>query len=189
MQASANLEADIPYGVPHGAGAPDGPGRPVEGGEEAVAGCVDLGAAEPVQQPADPRVMLIEQVPPAPVAELAGCLGRPDEVGEQHRGQAPVEIRCSLHASQELLDHIQQGFSVTDICPIVAARKLGTPGIRDQLRRRPHRRQVEQPVPDAVHDQRPGLDGRQDRPQIEFRRPAPASSRGQEQRAWRPPAP
>src|SRR5919109_3162238 len=108
MQASANLEADIPYGVPHGAGAPDGPGRPVEGGEEAVAGCVDLGAAEPVQQPADPGVMLVQQVSPAAVAEAAGCLRGPDDVGEQHGGQAAVEIRGPLHAGQELLDHVQQ---------------------------------------------------------------------------------
>lgn len=75
--------------------------------------------------------MLLQQVPPAPVAELAGFLRRPDDVGEQHRGQAAVEIRCSLH-----------------------------------------RHRVDQPVADTVHDQRPGLDGRQDRPQIELRRPA-----------------
>src|SRR5689334_820636 len=33
VQAGADFDADIPHRVPHGAGAPDGPGRPVKSGE------------------------------------------------------------------------------------------------------------------------------------------------------------
>jgi hypothetical protein len=47
MQAGPDVDADFPHGVPDGTGAPDGPGGPVEGDEEAVPGGVDLAAPEP----------------------------------------------------------------------------------------------------------------------------------------------
>ena len=44
-------------GVPDGAGAAHGSGRPIERGEQSVAGGVDLLAAEAVELAADERVM------------------------------------------------------------------------------------------------------------------------------------
>jgi hypothetical protein len=72
MQAGPDLDADVAHRVPDGAGAPDGPCGPVEGDEEAVPCGVNLAAAEPVQQATDAGVMLVEQVSPAAVTELAG---------------------------------------------------------------------------------------------------------------------
>ena len=71
VQAGADLEAELAHRLGDRAGAADRPGRAVEGGEEAVAGGVDLLAAEPDQLAPDERVVALEQVAPAPVAELA----------------------------------------------------------------------------------------------------------------------
>ena len=64
----------------------------VEGGQDAVAGGLD-------QRPPDARpagghelVVRVEQLAPAPVAQLGGPLGRADDVGEQHRRQHPVGL-------------------------------------------------------------------------------------------------
>src|SRR5262249_35644873 len=106
MQAGPDLDADVAHRVLDGAGAPDRPRGPVEGGKEAVPGGVDLTAAEPLKEPADAGVVLIEQVSPAAVTELVGLLRRADDVSEQHRGQAAIEIRRPLCAGQGILDHI-----------------------------------------------------------------------------------
>ncbi len=51
--------------------------------------------------------MGVEQVPPAPVAQLGGPLGRADDVGEQHRGQHTGRFDAAASPDQELLDHSQ----------------------------------------------------------------------------------
>src|SRR3972149_2881901 len=55
---------------------PDGAGRPVEGGQEAVAGGVDLAPPEPRELLADDSVVGVEQVSPPPVAPRGGPLRR-----------------------------------------------------------------------------------------------------------------
>src|SRR5215831_4075436 len=102
MQAGPDLDADVTHRVLNGAGAPDRPRGPVEGGKEAVPGGVDLAAAEPLKEPADAGVVLIEQVSPAAVTELVGLLRRADDVSEQHRRQAAVGVRRSVGPGQEL---------------------------------------------------------------------------------------
>jgi len=44
-------------------------------------------AAELLDQPAGQLVVHVQQLPPAPVAQLPSALGRADDVGEQHRRQ------------------------------------------------------------------------------------------------------
>src|SRR5213075_469285 len=107
MQTGPDLDADLPYRIPGGAGAPHGPRGPIERCEEAVSRRVNLDAAEPVQQAPDSGVMLIEHISPAAVTELVGPLRRADDVREEHRGQAAVGIWCPVRAGQELLDHVE----------------------------------------------------------------------------------
>src|SRR6185369_4761239 len=57
VKACPDLDPERADGVADGAGAADGPRRAVEGGEEAVAGRLDLAAAEACELPAHERVM------------------------------------------------------------------------------------------------------------------------------------
>ena len=50
------------------------------------------------------RVVLLEQLAPAAVAELGGALGRADDVGEEHRREHAVGRRVSRMPGQELAD-------------------------------------------------------------------------------------
>ena len=50
----------------------------------------------------DRRVVRLEQLAPAPVAELARALGRADDVGEEHRREHAVRLGRLAHAGQEL---------------------------------------------------------------------------------------
>ena len=72
VQAGPDLDAEAGYRIADGACATDGPGRPVEGGEEAVAGGVDLHAAEPLKEPPHLRVMILQQVTPPAVTQPPG---------------------------------------------------------------------------------------------------------------------
>src|SRR5512132_2510323 len=86
MQAGPDLDADLAYRIPGGAGAPDGPRGPIERDEESVPRRVDLAAVEPFQKAPDAGVMLVEHISPAAVTELVGQLRGPDDVGKEHRG-------------------------------------------------------------------------------------------------------
>ena len=63
---------------------------PVEGREEPVARGIDLAPVEAGELASHRGMVLLEQVAPAPVAELGGLLGRADEIGEQHRRQHAI---------------------------------------------------------------------------------------------------
>src|SRR5262245_33169114 len=78
--------------------------RSFEAGEEPVAGRVELTAAEAVEKLAHARVVLVEHLVPAAVAELTCALGRADDVRKEERRQKPVRRRSSPHAGQELLE-------------------------------------------------------------------------------------
>jgi hypothetical protein len=67
----------------------DRPAGAVEGGQDPVAGGLDQPAAELLDHPAGQLVVDVEQLTPAPVAQLFGPLGRAHDVGEQHRSQHP----------------------------------------------------------------------------------------------------
>ena len=66
---------------------------PSKVGEEAVAGRIDLTAAEPDQLSADDCVVALEQLAPGAVAELERLAGRIDDVGEQHCREHAVGLR------------------------------------------------------------------------------------------------
>ena len=86
------------------AGAIDRAGGPVKGRQRAVAGCLDLDAAKTGQLRAHDSVMVVEQVPPALVAEFCrSCCGS-DDVGEHDGRQHPLEAGRGTATGQELGD-------------------------------------------------------------------------------------
>jgi hypothetical protein len=104
VNADAYLDSQRLSGVNDRLGDAQRPRWAVEGGQEAVAGAVDLAAAEPGQFVADQPVVLGHQVPPSAVTEAGGVLGRGDDVGEQHRGKDPVRRDRFPDAGEELAD-------------------------------------------------------------------------------------
>ena len=76
-------------------------------------------------------MVALEQLAPAPVAELARPLGRADDVGEQHRGEHAVGLGAGRDAGQELLDLVERSRPVADPRQVVVARQLDerAPGI------------------------------------------------------------
>src|SRR5438094_787536 len=75
MHARADLQAERANATADGRGTADGPGRPVEGGKEAVARGVDLSPPIALQLVAGRNVEAVEQLVPAGIAELRGPLG------------------------------------------------------------------------------------------------------------------
>ena len=74
-------------GISDGQGAFDGATGAVEGGQEAIAGVVNLPAPESLELLSDRSVVAFEQVPPTSVPELRCPVGGAHDVGEQHGGQ------------------------------------------------------------------------------------------------------
>src|SRR5207247_9772508 len=74
--------------------APNRPRRAVERREEAVAGGVDLFAPRSHQLAPNEGMVALEQFSPPRVAYFHRCHGGANDVGEHHRGQHPVGLRC-----------------------------------------------------------------------------------------------
>jgi hypothetical protein len=97
MQPGSDLEPQLAEAVADRARTVDGPSRPVEAGEEAVACRVDLPPPEVAELSADGLVMPLQQLPPGEVAEPGRAGSGADDVGEEHRGE---------HAIRFLLPHL-----------------------------------------------------------------------------------
>ena len=90
VQSCAYLETEIAQRADYGIGTANGACRAVEGCEEAVAGGVDLSAAEAKQFAPDQLVVALEQFPPTAVAQFGCPRRRSDDVGEEDGGENPV---------------------------------------------------------------------------------------------------
>ena len=75
---------------------------------------VQLGASE--------FVVAVEHLAPLTVAELAGLLGRPHDVGEQHGCQHAVGLVHRPVAGDELLDLVVAGIRIAFPSGVVLAR-------------------------------------------------------------------
>jgi hypothetical protein len=107
VKSGADLEAELANGLDGRCGAAHGGTRRVEGDEEAVAGRVDLAAVEPLDLPADRRVVEGLELSPPLVADLDGDVRGADDIGEQECLQCPrlsaSRHRHSLAACRALL--------------------------------------------------------------------------------------
>ena len=83
VDAGPHVEAELREGVADGEPAANRTRRPVEEREEAVAGGVDLLAAEAIELGSDRRIVPSEELRPRCVTELRRPLGRADEIGEE----------------------------------------------------------------------------------------------------------
>src|SRR3954471_18921140 len=83
VNAGANVDVICRSAVADCSGCVDTSRRTVEGGEHAVAGCLDEAPAEFGDQFSRARVVLVQEVTPRSVAHLYGALRGPDDVGEE----------------------------------------------------------------------------------------------------------
>src|SRR5438445_13792481 len=83
MDTRADVETDLAQGLRYSVRPPDCPYRPVKGREKAVAGRIELMAAEAIELSPDERVVFSENARPSPIAFGNGSFGRSDNVSEQ----------------------------------------------------------------------------------------------------------
>src|SRR5205823_5348434 len=100
VEACTYLEPEFPHPGADRLRAADRANRAVELGEESIAGRVDLLAPEARQLLPHERVVALDELAPACVAELREPLRRADDVGEENRGQLRLRL-VLLDASYE----------------------------------------------------------------------------------------
>ena len=84
MESGPDLDVEYLQRVSDRRGGLNGTGRSIEGGEESVAGRVQLLALEPRELATDDRVMSLEELAPRRVADSRRQLGRAYDVGEEN---------------------------------------------------------------------------------------------------------
>ena len=102
VKAGANLKPEWLNGIHDGTGALHGAGGPVEGGEEAVAGGINLAPAEANEVAPHRGVMAVQKLTPAAVAQASGFRRGTDDVGKEHRGKHAVRFVEGPDAGEEL---------------------------------------------------------------------------------------
>jgi hypothetical protein len=104
MEAGSDLDPERSHTLHDRLCAPDPTQRAVERREEAVSRRVYLSPSVGGEHRADGTVMVFHQLSPAAITDLSCLLGGPDDVGEQYRGEDPVELRRAPCPGQEFLD-------------------------------------------------------------------------------------
>jgi hypothetical protein len=122
VEPRPQLQAESGDRVADGTGTPNGPSRCVEGGEHAVTRGLDLPTSVPLKVCSHDRVVGVQEGAPRSIADRAGALGRPDDVGEQNRGQHSLGWGRGSHPGQELLDLVYEGVCVAGAERVVVAR-------------------------------------------------------------------
>jgi len=104
MQSRPNLDPERPHRLHSRLSAPHRSCRTVEGGEESVAGRLDLAAAIPCEGRTHRGVVTLDEVTPTSVSELGDLLRRLDDVGEEHGRENSVEVGLFRpHSGEEAL--------------------------------------------------------------------------------------
>lgn len=134
METCAHVDPKRLHGLHDRRRALRRPRRAVERRKEAVARCVDLCAPVASEEPANCCVMTFDHVAPVTVAEPGRRLRRADDVGEQDRGECPVEDGLLvLHASHEALDRICHAVLVAQIRNVLPAGQRQVLGLGNAL--------------------------------------------------------
>src|SRR5207244_646096 len=107
VNARAHLQPELRYPLDDTPGAADRARGAVERAEEPAPRRIDLGAPEPIELSTDERMVLVHEVAPAPVSELARLCCGADDVREEHRCEHAVGLDRLTDAGQELLDLVQ----------------------------------------------------------------------------------
>src|ERR1700686_11157 len=154
VNAGSDLEAGLAEAIADGDGASYGSGRPVEGGEESVAGGADLLPAEMFELATHRRVMLFEEVAPGFIAQRCRPCSRPDDVGEQDGGEDAIGLGSWPNAREECLDLVDPLGLVSAPGEVIRSGKLEELCIWDTSRDVSPLFDVRVAVAGAVQDQR-----------------------------------
>ena len=98
----ADFEPELAHPVRDRLSAAHSSDRPVEGGEEAIAGGVDLASPEAAELPAHERVVAFDQFPPTHITDSGQRRRGTDDVGEQDRGENRVGLLDAKGAHEAL---------------------------------------------------------------------------------------
>src|SRR5919197_291292 len=132
VEPGSELEPEPPDRLLDRVGGPDCPRRSVECCEEAVPRGVDLLPPETVELDTNGLVVRLEQLAPAPVAELHRALRRADDVGEEDGREDAVGLGRRPRPGQELLDLVHDLVGV-DPRDVVVPGQLDEACARDVL--------------------------------------------------------
>ena len=125
VQARAHVEAERATHVRDRPRAADRARRPVEGGEEPVAGRVDLAPAEALELATHERVVALEQLAPAAVAELARARSVEPTMSVNRTVASTRSGSARLaHAGEELLDLVEHVVRRSPSSDVVVAGQL-----------------------------------------------------------------
>src|SRR5581483_4818707 len=159
VQAGAHLEAELPHRLNDRTRAADRPRRPVEGGEEAVPGRVQLTAAEAGELAAYELVVAREQLPPGAIAERGRTLAGRDDIREQDGRQDAVALALLPGALLPELGQEPLHLGVNGVRPPPEVEMADTGHLDeersgDALRHVPGRLELDHRIVRPVHDQR-----------------------------------
>ena len=91
MDADTRIDAALLGGVEDPQRAADGPGRPVEGGEDAGSDVLDLVAGEPSEVIGDELAVGGGDLSPGVVGDARG---RVDDISDEERREVELRSRC-----------------------------------------------------------------------------------------------
>src|SRR5690348_15676970 len=114
VHSGPDLDAELGRARVNRLCAPDRARGAVEGRHEPVAGGVDLVSTESQELAPHGRVMILQEVAPAAVAERRRLLGRADDVGEENGRQHTISFRGAAGAGQALLDLVRERIAVAE---------------------------------------------------------------------------
>jgi hypothetical protein len=124
VQASPDLKADARDCIADRSCSPHRAGRPIERGEESVAGGLDLAPAAACQGGPHEPIVLVQQCAPLPVAERGRTNRRVHDIGEQDGRKHPVRLGERPDPGRELLDLADDRLLVAGPDEVVDARQL-----------------------------------------------------------------
>src|SRR2546423_14438429 len=165
VDAAADVEPERTGGIAGRTGTLEGRGGSVEGGAEAVAGRLDLAASEACELAADGRVVTVEQITPAAVAEFARSFRGADDVREEYGREHTICRVTTAHTGNELLDLVQRDAGVVG-CPPVVVGAVDLHEARSRQLSREVTPRVDAVVVAEVHDETRDTNRRKDRTDV-----------------------
>jgi len=133
VNAGPDLDSERLHALDGGGRTPDGAAGAVEHREETVAGRVNLASPETGQLATHEGMMALEKLSPRSITVLSREPGRPDDVGEQDRGQDPVGFGHRPGAGNELEDLADECVLVTGPHQLIRPGKLHVPRALDMI--------------------------------------------------------
>src|SRR5438477_4338981 len=130
------------------------PRRPVEPGQNAIAGRADLDPAILPKLPAHPPVEPLQEIPPALVAHRRGPVGRAHDIGEKNRRQDAIRFSHMALPGEKFLNLVEDRFGISRPGQMVRAGEFDELRLWNPLGHVTARAHVGRQVAGCVQDQR-----------------------------------